>query len=317
MASNEPRDPTPTLPEWGRDTSPEFRRWARQSGAVVVQPVAAIEQHGPHLPLDTDLRLNLALLNEAWQVLERPDWIRVLPALAPGASGEHMSYAGTLSLAAEHHIERINALIPSLHHAGISRLLLWNTHGGNIGWIETAALNLRRANILTVKAHIFRLDVPALAELPESERRNGLHGGAIETALMRHLAPESVREDAIENFVSRSQGLTYAAPKTPARASLEPDRKRHGINEHLDDELDFEGQAAIAWLAEDLNPSGAVGDATAGTAALGARLSQQYATRLADLLKRLHQLDPDRVLAQRPIPSVDPDDSRPSKGSPQ
>ncbi len=241
---------------------------------VVVLPLAAIEQHGPHLPLSTDLDIGMGLLERAFEHLpdDFPAW--VLPPLAVGASREHARFAGTVSLDPALLGAIVEAHGAALARAGVRRLVLSNSHGGNRAVLDAAALRLRdELGLLVVKAHYFLFPRPDDADLPASEWRHGLHGGAVETAMMLHLRPDLVRMDA-------------ARPAPSIGEELERTLRR----------VDAGGDAAaFAWLAGDLNPSGAAGNAALADAGLGARLVASYGAALADVIRDARRFPLERL----------------------
>ena len=242
--------------QWGHLTTRDFAALGKHRPVAAVV-LGAIEQHGPHLPVATDCIIGEGLLASAAQRLDDDFPLVVLPTLAVGASDEHAGFAGTLSLTPGHMRAQIAALGEGLARAGFQRLVMVNAHGGNIGWMEDAALDLRRRfGMLAVKASYMRFDAPTDL-LGADELRNGLHGGLAETAMMRHLAPELVRMDQAEHFQTRQ----------PRDGALPP-----------------QGEAPWAWLAEDLHAAGVVGDAAAATPELGKRLVAHYAEKLADII---------------------------------
>lgn len=230
---------------------------------VVVLPVAAIEQHGPHLPLATDVIIAESLVAEACRGLSArgaPITVVVMPTLDVGASAEHESFAGTLSLGAEQTTSAIRARGAAAARAGFRRLVLVNSHGGNKASVDIAALQLRSEfDLLAVKAHYFRFAVPG-GLLDADELAHGLHGGALETAMIMHLAPGAVRRAALTDFDS------LGARRARAGRRLGP-----------------EGDAGFAWRAEDLNPAGVAGNAAAADAATGARLVVVFGDRLREI----------------------------------
>lgn len=241
---------------------------------VVVLPVAAVEQHGPHLPLSTDLDIGLGVLAEAFRRLPRDLPARALPPQAVGASGEHRRFAGTLSLPPELLVETLVRTGAAVGAAGVRRLVVANSHGGNVPAVDAAACRLREEHrLLVVKTSYFDGPRPDGAGLPDREWRHGLHGGAVETAMMRHLRPDLVRLDAVRRFPSLDEDLRGALRRVSA-----------------------EGGASFAWLAGDLNPHGVVGDATLGTAALGARLVAHYGQVLADVVQDARAFPLDRLV---------------------
>ena len=247
---------------WQSMTTDEVRR-AVEHDPVVILPLAAVEQHGSHLPLCTDLDIGLGLLASAFSQLTEdfPAW--VLPPLAVGSSGEHMHFPGTLSLDAGTLSDAVYQYGAALAGAGVRRLLISNSHGGNRQAMNDAGLKLRRAHrLLVVKVSYFEFPPPADAGLPESEWRHGLHGGGLETAMMLHLHPDRVR-------------LEHVHDARPLGQELEGTMQR----------LMPEGAASFSWLAEDINRSGVAGDARQGDAAKGARLVAYYGGVLADVIR--------------------------------
>jgi creatinine amidohydrolase len=247
--------------DWGTLSAVDAEAAARRD-PVVVLPLAATEQHGPHLPLSTDLDIGIGILEAALGMLPPDLEVWTLPAITVGASQEHLRFDGTKSITTEELIESIVTRGAALARAGVRRLVLSNSHGGNHHAIEAAALDLRaRAGLLVVKASWFRFPRPDIA-LPEEEWRHGLHGGAVETAMMMHLRPDAVRKDAVARFASLGE-------------ELERSLRRVGP----------EGVAPFAWLADDLNPHGVVGDATLATSTMGARLVEHYGSILAEVIR--------------------------------
>ena len=242
--------------------------------AVAILPLAAIEQHGPHLPLSTDLDIGLGLLAAAFRLLpgDFPAW--VLPPQALGASREHARFPGTISLEPELLIAAVEAAGDSLARDGVRRLVLSNSHGGNRHALREAGLRLREEHeLLVVDASWFRFPRPEGVELPESEWRHGFHGGAVETAMMMHLRPELVRVDE-------------APPGRSLGEEIEKTLLRLGP----------EGVASFSWLAGDLNEAGVVGDARRADPAMGARLISHYAGVLAEVILDARAFPLDRLV---------------------
>lgn len=244
------------IQRWGELTSDDLSGMAgRRPVAALV--LGAVEQHGPHLPLATDCLIGEGLLAAAAGQLEDGFPLVELPPLTIGASDEHVGFAGTLTLPVGPIKRQVVAIGEGLARAGMQRLVLVNAHGGNIGWMDDAALELRRRHgMLVVKASYMRFAEPADL-VGARELRDGLHGGMAETAMMRHLAPHLVRMDRAREFT----------PRHPQDGALPP-----------------EGEAPWAWLAEDLHPAGVVGNASGATEALGEKLVAHYAGRLAAII---------------------------------
>lgn len=250
---------------WQTLTAPQLADVA-QRDPVAVLVLGAIEQHGTHLPLATDLIIGEGLQAAMLEQLDPTLDVICLPPIAVGASDEHASFPGTLSLPASLSIATLEAYGDSLARAGIRRLVLLNSHGGNKAVMDLAGLTLRRRHSMrVVKATYTRL--PALeGAIAADELRYGLHGGLLETAMMRYLAPSLVQ---LESY----QATPPAAPEGDALVSAE-------------------GAAAFAWLAEDLSTHGVAGDATHASAELGERLVKHYASKLAAVVKETAQLPP-------------------------
>lgn len=247
---------------WSDLTAPEVEDLVAHD-PVVVLPTAAVEQHGPHLPLSTDVDIGEGLVAEAVRGLPDGFAVAVLPTMAVGTSDEHGGVGGTLTLPPEAVIDAVVSIGRSLARAGVRRLVLANSHGGNRAALDIAALRLRQEHLmLAVKAHWFRFPVPDGVDLPEGEWRHGLHGGAVETAMMMHLRPDAVRRDRIHDFPSLGQEL-----------------------ERMLRRLGPEGVASFAWEAHDLNPDGVTGNATLATPALGRLLVEGYGAVLAEIIR--------------------------------
>jgi creatinine amidohydrolase len=261
-----------SIPHWQSMTTADVRR-AAGTDPVVILPLAAIEQHGPHLPLSTDLDIGMGLLASAFRHLpdDFPAW--VLPPQAVGSSREHVRFPGTVSLDSELLSDVICQYGVALSRCGIKRLLISNSHGGNRAALDSAGLRLREEQgLLVVKVSYFDLPRPETVDLPDSEWRHGLHGGAVETAMMLHLRPDLVRGEEIGDAQPFGQEL-------------------EGILQRLRPE----GAVSFSWLADDLNRSGAVGNARRGDAVMGERLVTHYGEALADAILDARAFPLDRL----------------------
>ncbi len=257
---------------WAAMTTTEAARLA-DLDPVVVLPVAAIEQHGPHLPLSTDLDIGVGVLEHALARLAAGVAVRVLPAIPVGASLEHTRFAGTLSVDSELLANVVHAVGLGVAKASVKRLVVFNSHGGNRCAIERAALRLRHdCGMLVVMASYFDFPRPPDSGLPEVEWRHGLHGGAVETSMMLHLKPDLVRMTAFGRHASFAGEL-------------------EGTMRHLGADT----FVAFAWLAGDLHPSGATGDATLATAEIGRRLVEHFGGVLAAVIEDARVFPLDRL----------------------
>lgn len=250
---------------WEDLATTDFARFDCE-GAVAVLAVAAIEQHGPHLPLGTDALICDAILDDALARLDTAAPVLRLPTQRVGYSPEHTGFPGTLSLRAETVLALWTEIGRSAAAAGIRKLLVFNSHGGQGALADVVAQALRsEASMIVARCSYYRLPLPD-GWVAERELRFGLHGGQVETSLMLHIAPHLVRRDRIRNFASSAE---------PWEAS------HHG--------LQIEGETGMGWRAEDLNPEGVTGDASSASAELGARLLDHFAARVAALLEDLRR----------------------------
>jgi len=149
-------------------------------GGLVLVPVGSLEQHGPHLPLDTDTVIATAVATAAAEILGA--WCA--PAITYGASGEHQAFAGTVSIGSEALEHTLIELVRSLR-TWADRVLFVNAHGGNLTALEAAVTRLRD------EGH----DV---AWVPCRTENVDLHAGRTETSLLLHLQPWSVRLHLVE-----------------------------------------------------------------------------------------------------------------------
>jgi creatinine amidohydrolase len=239
---------------------------------IAVLPLAAVEQHGPHLPLGVDTYIAEAYLAEAQKILPGDLPVTFLPVQCIGVSAEHLSFPGTLTLSPTTAIAAWTELGESLARAGVRKLVLITSHGGNVAVMETVARDLRtRLGMLAVTVGWHRFGYPEDAFSAE-ERKHGIHGGDIETSLMLAAQPKTVHMDKAPN----------AAPATIAMA-----REFKWLGAYR--------PAGFAWMTQDLNPSGAVGDATQASAAKGESALQQGAKAFVELLGEIDRFDLSRL----------------------
>lgn len=242
--------------------------------AVAVLPVAAIEQHGPHLPVQVDACINEGILRHA--LARVPDDLQVLalPMQAVGKSDEHLAFPGTLSLSADTLTRVLTELGEAVHRAGLRRLLLFNSHGGNPQVLDIVARHLRvRHGLFVVNLSWPRLGLPD-GMFSAHELTHGIHGGDLETSVMLHLRPDLVDMRRARNF----------EPWTVAM------QQRFRF-------LTAEGRIGFGWQAQDLHRAGACGDAGAASAEKGERVVAHISERLVMLLREVSEYPLDAIRA--------------------
>ena len=231
----------------------EIQQMPDKENVVIIQPVGAIEQHGPHLPIAVDSAISLGVLGKALEQLPENIPAYALPCLYYGKSNEHSGFPGTISLSAETLLSVIKEVALSIYRSGFRKLVLMNSHGGQPQIMEIAARDLHQEHRDLSVFPLFTWRVPHTASdlLTAKEREYGIHAGDAETSIMLSLLPEQVQmERAVKEY---PQGLPE------------------------DSLLDMEGKLPFAWLTKELSTSGVMGDATVATKEKGDRILQSVA----------------------------------------
>lgn len=231
---------------------------------VCILPTAAVEQHGPHLPLGVDTYIMEGMLARLRTACPPDLDLRILPVQAVGKSNEHLWAKGTLTLSAETALRVWTEIGLSVARAGVRKIVIVNSHGGNADLISILAREMRvQAGMLAVKTSWFDHGVPDDL-YSEHERRFGIHGGDAETSLMLAFRPDLVEMGKAAIFRSAAEG----APIPPI------------------------GPTARAWIASDLNPAGVVGDASLATAGKGEATAAHQVQGMLALLRAVAEAAP-------------------------
>lgn len=256
---------------WSDMTAEDLRR-GDVGRWIAVLPVAAIEQHGPHLPLGVDAMIAEGYIARVLRLLPDDLPATFLPVQQIGKSDEHLSFPGTLTLSAETALHAWGEIGASLARAGIRKLVIVNSHGGNSALIDMVALDLRiKFGMAVVTTGWHRFGYPPDL-FGAGELRHGIHGGMVETSLMLAFRPELVRMELAEDFV-------------PASLAIEAENQW----------LRTGRPAALAWMVQDLHPSGALGNALAASATAGDLAAEHGARSFIELLQELDRFDPARL----------------------
>jgi creatinine amidohydrolase len=197
-----------------------------------------------------------------------------LPLQRIGISTEHTDFPGTQTLSTETALKQWMALGESVARAGLKKLVMVTSHGGNSAAMMLVAQDLRAQHgMLAVTTSWSRFGAPE-GLFSTDELRHGIHGGAVETSIMLARYPQHVRKEAIADFSS-------------AGAAMEKEFRW----------LSTQRPAPFAWQAQDLNPAGAVGDARMAAAEKGERLLDHGARAFCELLEDVDNFDVKRLAA--------------------
>lgn len=252
--------------DWSDFRAPEFGD-SDPMRTIAILPTAAIEQHGPHLPVGTDTIIAEGMLSELRRTAPDDLDLRILPVQAVGKSNEHLYAKGTLTLSATTALAVWTDIGLSVARAGIRKIVIVNSHGGNTDINAILARELRvQAGMLAVKCAWGSFGCPD-GVLTDQEWDLGLHGGDSETSLVLALAPDSVD-------MTRARDFTSTARETPVPPT---------------------GGISYGWIATDLNPAGVVGDASLATPDKGRAILEHQVAGFVSLL---------RDVAAMPIPGA-------------
>ena len=215
-------------------------------GSIVIQPVGAIEQHGPHLPFNTDLVVADAVSSALVERHGDEHDLWLLPPLAYSKSNEHAWSSGSVWLGPETLLAVLDDIGRSIATLPCRRLVFLNGHGGNSALLNVACRELRlHHDLLTFLAHP-RVPRDQGGPSYEHEHGMGIHGGHGETSMMLHLRPDLV-------------DLPSAGRRIPQRLVG---------NQHVR----FGGPISFGWLSNDWGDEGYLGDPTGATAEHGREL---------------------------------------------
>jgi creatinine amidohydrolase len=254
---------------WADYTARDFAALPRDR-LIAVLPVGAIEQHGPHLPLRVDQAILDGVLAAIVPLLPDDMPALILPTLPVGKSDEHAAFPGTLTFSAATLMAMWSEIGDSVARAGVRKLVILNSHGGQIAPMDIVARDLRlRHKMLVVAANWFAMGLPT-GLFTAHEERFGIHAGDIETSVMRALHPDLVQMDHARDFQPLVADLgTQHLGLTPA--------------------------GKLAWAAQDLHPAGAAGNAALATAEKGRQVIAHAARQIVTLLQEVDRMTLDHL----------------------
>jgi creatinine amidohydrolase len=244
---------------------PQVEAIDKQHAAVVLL-IAAVEQHGPHMPIGTDTIQGWNVLGAALGQLPSDVHVYALPPLAYGKSNEHSEFAGTFWLSAKTLIDVVHDIAKGVVVSGFRRLILFGCHGGNNAIIDVIARDIHIDTGLAV----FPLHMLALGarrdQVTDEEASYAMHGGDAETSCMLAHEPSLVSMDLARRAKYRMPegfGPTFAP------------------GAHL----------RFAWRTSDLSPIGNIGDPTTGTREKGEIIIEREIVRLVDAFTRISRVE--------------------------
>jgi creatinine amidohydrolase len=248
--------------DWTEHRAPEFET-IDPMRTIAILPTAAVEQHGPHLPVGTDTMIADYMLSVLRETCPEDLDLRILPVMAVGKSNEHLWAKGTLTLSAATALAAWTEIGLSVARAGVRKIVIANSHGGNLDLISILSRELRvQAGMLAVKCQWGNFGHPE-GMYPADELRYGIHGGNVETSLMLSWRPDCVDMNAARDFASAAVGAAIAPT----------------------------GPISRGWIASDLNPDGTVGNASAATAEKGALTARHQVAGFIEMLHDLREME--------------------------
>jgi creatinine amidohydrolase len=249
---------------WERLRRPELEA-ARERGAVVVVPVGAIEQHGPHLPVNTDTNVAAAIALGAAQAVEGFP-VLVTPPVWTGFSTHHMGFTGTITLRFETMVALIEDICLSIHHHGFERIVMLNGHGGNANLLAAVAAKMSERGPRVAVAAYTQLAIADIRRIGESAMGGMGHSCEMETSLELFLQPECVDMGSAVCEERPQRTSFFAADlRSPGSVVYPPN------------------------FGED-SRSGVNGDPTLATADKGRLIYEAAVRRLAQFLREYHDM---------------------------
>ncbi|MED0715633.1 creatininase family protein [Aeribacillus composti] len=254
---------------FARLTSKEIAELPKQN-ALIILPVGAVEQHGPHLPVFTDSLIAEGILHSACKHLKEEDNIWILPPIAYSKSIEHLGYAGTISLSGSTLEAMIKDIAASLKKSGFRKFVLFNSHGGNHDLLNSVARDIRiETGLMTFRLNSYDFNVSEDL-IEEKEAAYGIHGGEIETSFIL-----SFKTDWVKKELCPDEFIQF------------PESAKH---------LQLKGSHYVAWRMEDISKSGILGNAKKASKETGEIIANRLGEKLAVVLREMAEFEMDDLI---------------------
>lgn len=255
---------------WNELTSPEIGR-GQQAGDVVLLPVGSIEQHGPHLPVDTDI-------NGAWETAKevgrRRSYVIIAPPVWWGLSGAHRGFPGLLTLRPATFAALLTDLCDSIVGQGFEKIALIVGHASNKAPVGTVVAELaERHGVRAIQINYLNLGFQVFREHRKSPPGGEGHAGELESSVQLHLRPGLVDPEAV-----RSAPVHLVDPE-----------RDFGLSDAMQDILD-PGKIIVGYGLKASFPDGIMGDPTVATAELGARVFEAIVVKTCAVLDEYRDL---------------------------
>jgi creatinine amidohydrolase len=242
----------------------DIQAMPNKENVVIIQPVGAIEQHGPHLPLIVDAAIGVGVLGKALTKIDANIPVYALPTLYYGKSNEHWHFPGTITLSSETLTATIMEVGESIYRAGFRKFVLMNSHGGQPQIMQMAArdLHVKYNDFLVFPLFTWRAPNITKELLTPKEAKLGMHAGDAETSIMLAILPQQVKlEKAVAEY-----------PPEQPESTL----------------ISWEGQLPVAWTTRDISKSGVIGDATTATKEKGDRILESVSDGWVQVIKDIY-----------------------------
>ena len=245
---------------WEELTTNEIKKINRKT--VLIFPFSSIEQHGPHLPLNTDKKILEGILLEFNKKYSSNKYI-IMPEVYFGSASEHSNFEGTISIDSLEFISHSLSILKNVCKLKFKNILLLNSHGGQISHIDIIAKELKSEfNINIVKGNYFLFD-QFKGIISTKEKEFGYHGGDFETSIMLYLFPNLVRQSKISKH---KLSPDYLSSKT----------------------ISYEKNIKKTWLTNELSKSGIIGDPTNANAVKGKKIVDKVVIFLKKIIIEMY-----------------------------